>query len=240
MANSLVVLGMVIVEPGVRGTTRSTAYIGSSSIGLWCVSLLEWNSPVSSMKSSIQGSFRFTEWLNKFRVGSTCISLLSRPRPDAITKSLTSSLDGSLTVSLYALLFCDVISKFEKTIFLHGFGVEVLQLPRHVFNWKTAKYEKIWYDEDIYGLRSVKTEFQDIAFMTCILLKAFSCETHVSEKDEMNGISHAYQNLKGFYKGVLNLGPDYIRDVKTEEWLTRGHISVLEMESEEKLKKSLT
>ncbi|GJV33372.1 hypothetical protein Tco_1393772 [Tanacetum coccineum] len=47
----------------------------------------------------------------------------------------------------------------------------------------------------------------------------------VSEEDEMNGISYAYQKLKGFYKGVLNLGPDYIRDEKTEEWLTRGHIS---------------
>ncbi|GKF17520.1 hypothetical protein Tco_0062438 [Tanacetum coccineum] len=32
----------------------------------------------------------------------------------------------------------------------------------------------------------------------------------VSEKDKNNGISHAYQKLKGFYKGVLNLGPDYI------------------------------
>ncbi|GJX08722.1 hypothetical protein Tco_0196654 [Tanacetum coccineum] len=53
---------------------------------------------------------------------------------------------------------------------------------------------------------------------------------NVSEKDEMNGISHAYQKLKGFYKGVLNLGPDYIQDAKTEEWLTRGHISVHEME----------
>ncbi|GJZ68673.1 hypothetical protein Tco_0631913 [Tanacetum coccineum] len=52
----------------------------------------------------------------------------------------------------------------------------------------------------------------------------------VSKKDEMNGISHAYQKLKGFYKGVLNLGPDYIRNAKTEEWLTRGHISVHEME----------
>ncbi|GKD41490.1 hypothetical protein Tco_1558435 [Tanacetum coccineum] len=39
----------------------------------------------------------------------------------------------------------------------------------------------------------------------------------VSEKDEMNGISHAYQKLKGFYKGVLNLGPDYIRNAKMEE-----------------------
>ncbi|GJX27339.1 hypothetical protein Tco_0233635 [Tanacetum coccineum] len=52
----------------------------------------------------------------------------------------------------------------------------------------------------------------------------------VSKKDEENGISHSYQKLKGFYKGVLNLGPDYIRDAKTEEWLTRGHISVHEME----------
>ncbi|GJR04927.1 hypothetical protein Tco_0527911 [Tanacetum coccineum] len=39
----------------------------------------------------------------------------------------------------------------------------------------------------------------------------------VSEEDKMNEISHAYQKLKGFYKGVLNLGPDYIRDEKTEE-----------------------
>ncbi|GKB48427.1 hypothetical protein Tco_0899180 [Tanacetum coccineum] len=52
----------------------------------------------------------------------------------------------------------------------------------------------------------------------------------VSEKDVKNGISHAYQKLKGFYKGVLNLGPNYIQNVKTEEWLTRGHISVHEMQ----------
>ncbi|GKD52617.1 putative reverse transcriptase domain-containing protein, partial [Tanacetum coccineum] len=52
----------------------------------------------------------------------------------------------------------------------------------------------------------------------------------VSEKDKKNGISHSYQKLKGFYKGVLNLGPDYIRNEKTKEWLTCGHISVHEME----------
>ncbi|GJS75689.1 homeodomain-like protein [Tanacetum coccineum] len=51
----------------------------------------------------------------------------------------------------------------------------------------------------------------------------------VNEKDVMHGVSHAYQKLKGFYKGVLNLGPDYIRNAKTEEWLTRGHISVHEV-----------
>ncbi|GJT88203.1 hypothetical protein Tco_1069920 [Tanacetum coccineum] len=52
----------------------------------------------------------------------------------------------------------------------------------------------------------------------------------VSEEDKMNGISHPYQKLKGFYKGVLNLGPDYIQDAKMEEWLKRGHVSVHEME----------
>ncbi|GJV10619.1 hypothetical protein Tco_1352160 [Tanacetum coccineum] len=51
-----------------------------------------------------------------------------------------------------------------------------------------------------------------------------------SEDDKMNGISHLYQKLKVFYKGVLNLGPDFIRDPSMEEWLTRGHVSVHEME----------
>ncbi|GJR00081.1 hypothetical protein Tco_0523065 [Tanacetum coccineum] len=52
----------------------------------------------------------------------------------------------------------------------------------------------------------------------------------VSKEYKMNRISHPYQKIKGFYKGVLNLGPDYIRDARTEEWLTRGHINVHEME----------
>ncbi|GKC65100.1 hypothetical protein Tco_1097698 [Tanacetum coccineum] len=51
----------------------------------------------------------------------------------------------------------------------------------------------------------------------------------VSARDKFEGISHPYQKLKGFYKGVLNLGPEYIRDAKTVEWLTRGHVSVHEM-----------
>ncbi|GJY91890.1 reverse transcriptase domain-containing protein [Tanacetum coccineum] len=52
----------------------------------------------------------------------------------------------------------------------------------------------------------------------------------VSKEGMMNGISHSYQKIKSFYKGVLNLGPKYVRDVKIEEWLTRGHISVHETE----------
>ncbi|GJR80233.1 retrovirus-related pol polyprotein from transposon TNT 1-94 [Tanacetum coccineum] len=51
----------------------------------------------------------------------------------------------------------------------------------------------------------------------------------VNMHDKLNGISHPYQKLKSFYKGVLNLGPEYVRDENMEEWLTRGHISVHEM-----------
>ncbi|GJT11904.1 hypothetical protein Tco_0858946 [Tanacetum coccineum] len=52
----------------------------------------------------------------------------------------------------------------------------------------------------------------------------------VGEQDKMNGMSHSYQKLKGFFKGVLNLGPEFIRDTKVEEWLTRGHTSMHEMQ----------
>ncbi|GKE33662.1 hypothetical protein Tco_1452984, partial [Tanacetum coccineum] len=33
-----------------------------------------------------------------------------------------------------------------------------------VYNWETATYGKIWYDEDIHDLRSVETEFPAIVF----------------------------------------------------------------------------
>nr|GEZ87491.1 hypothetical protein [Tanacetum cinerariifolium] len=52
----------------------------------------------------------------------------------------------------------------------------------------------------------------------------------MSEEDKMNGILHSYKKLKSFYKGVLNLGPKYVRDAKMKEWFTRRHISVHEME----------
>ncbi|GJX24132.1 gag-pol polyprotein [Tanacetum coccineum] len=52
----------------------------------------------------------------------------------------------------------------------------------------------------------------------------------VSARDKLNEILHPYQKLKSFYKGVLNLGPEYIRDAKIEELLTRGHVSIHEME----------
>ncbi|GJU32690.1 hypothetical protein Tco_1176279 [Tanacetum coccineum] len=46
-----------------------------------------------------------------------------------------------------------------------------------VFNWETAKYGKIWYDEYIYDLRSVETEFPAIVFNDNLT----SNETHFCE-----------------------------------------------------------
>ncbi|GJV16646.1 hypothetical protein Tco_1361969 [Tanacetum coccineum] len=43
----------------------------------------------------------------------------------------------------------------------------------------------------------------------------------VSEEDKMNGISHSYKKLKRLYKGILNLGHDFIGVPSMEEWLTR-------------------
>ncbi|GJX00359.1 mitochondrial proton/calcium exchanger protein-like protein isoform X1 [Tanacetum coccineum] len=59
----------------------------------------------------------------------------------------------------------------------------------------------------------------------------------VSEEDMMNGISHSYQKLKSFYKGVLNLGPEYVRDAKDlaekkltmlVKYLQSGNLELLE------------
>nr|GFC49687.1 hypothetical protein [Tanacetum cinerariifolium] len=33
-----------------------------------------------------------------------------------------------------------------------------------VYNWETATYGKVWYDEDVHDLRSVETEFPAIVF----------------------------------------------------------------------------
>ncbi|GJZ95831.1 gag-pol polyprotein [Tanacetum coccineum] len=52
----------------------------------------------------------------------------------------------------------------------------------------------------------------------------------VSTRDILEGNLHSYQKLKVFFKGVLNLGPEYIKHGKMVEWLTCGHVSIHEMD----------
>ncbi|GJR94070.1 reverse transcriptase domain-containing protein [Tanacetum coccineum] len=61
------------------------------------------------------------------------------------------------------------------------------------------------------------------------MISIYNGNDSVRARDQLNGISHPYQKIKSFYKGVLNLGPEYIRDAKIKEWLTRGHVSMHEM-----------
>ncbi|GKD22748.1 hypothetical protein Tco_1224451 [Tanacetum coccineum] len=54
-----------------------------------------------------------------------------------------------------------------------------------VFNWKTAKYGKIWYDEDVHDLRSVETEFPAIVYNDAFISEVtLSCEPTVSRLND--------------------------------------------------------
>ncbi|GKC36517.1 retrovirus-related pol polyprotein from transposon TNT 1-94 [Tanacetum coccineum] len=82
-------------------------------------------------------------------------------------------------------------------------------------------------DNVTYQMTRSHPRFKHLSNAQCNKIKPL---LKVSLHDKLNGISHPYQKLKSFYKGVLKLGPEYVRDVKMEEWLTRRHISVHEME----------
>ncbi|GJS52834.1 mitochondrial proton/calcium exchanger protein-like protein isoform X1 [Tanacetum coccineum] len=71
--------------------------------------------------------------------------------------------------------------------------------------------------------------YRDEGMGDVIVGEPFLREVRIKAR-RFDGISHAYQKLKGFYKGVLNLRSDFIRDPSMEEYLTREHISVHEME----------
>ncbi|GJY70246.1 hypothetical protein Tco_0473949 [Tanacetum coccineum] len=62
-------------------------------------------------------------------------------------------------------------------------GLEEEKARRYgkVYNWETATYGKIWYDDDIHDLRSIETEFPAIVFNDELTSeKARSCEPTVS------------------------------------------------------------
>nr|GEX70033.1 hypothetical protein [Tanacetum cinerariifolium] len=61
---------------------------------------------------------------------------------------------------------------------------EKAQKRGKVFNWKTTKYDKIWYDEDVHNLRSVETEFPAIVFNDNLTSnETLSCEPTIDEFD---------------------------------------------------------
>ncbi|GJS90103.1 hypothetical protein Tco_0772739 [Tanacetum coccineum] len=85
---------------------------------------------------------------------------------------------------------------------------------------------------DEYPILENMDAYRDEGMGDVIVGKPFCREicVKVSARDKLNGISHPYQKLKSFYKGVLNLGTENIRDAKIEELLKRVHVSIHEME----------
>ncbi|GJX03198.1 hypothetical protein Tco_0189114 [Tanacetum coccineum] len=75
-------------------------------------------------------------------------------------------------------------------------------------------------DNVIYQMAHSHSRFKHLTNKQCNKIRPI---LKVSARDMLNGILYPYQKLKSFYKGVLDLGPEYIRDVKVEEWLTREH-----------------
>ncbi|GKC67366.1 hypothetical protein Tco_1099964, partial [Tanacetum coccineum] len=54
-----------------------------------------------------------------------------------------------------------------------------------VYNWETATYGKIWYDEDVHDLRSVETKFPAIVFNDSLTsTETPSCEPTVSSLND--------------------------------------------------------
>ncbi|GJV75524.1 hypothetical protein Tco_1507108 [Tanacetum coccineum] len=112
----------------------------------------------------------------------------------------------------------------------HGNGMECAKAKRMLSKlWKAwilmlmKEWEEVVIGKPFCEVSCVEAKGLMESLLSTVMMK-------VSEEDKMNGISHSYQKLKRFYKGVLNLGPNFIRDPSMEEWLTRGHVSVHEME----------
>ncbi|GJS02126.1 hypothetical protein Tco_0318634 [Tanacetum coccineum] len=82
-------------------------------------------------------------------------------------------------------------------------------------------------DSVTYQMALSHPRFKHLTNAQCNKMRPF---LKVSAYDELKDILHPYQKLKGFYKEVLNLGSGYIKNEKVKEWLTRGHVSIHEME----------
>ncbi|GJW27367.1 hypothetical protein Tco_0041178 [Tanacetum coccineum] len=74
-----------------------------------------------------------------------------------------------------------------------------------VFNWETAKYGRIWYDEDVHDLRYVETEFPAIAFNDQI-----SSEKHFLVNPRYEEIQYTDADIVDFETRLARI---YMREV---------------------------
>ncbi|GKC60934.1 hypothetical protein Tco_1088532 [Tanacetum coccineum] len=106
-----------------------------------------------------------------------------------------------------------------------------------VFNWETAKYGKIWYDEDIHDLISIETEFPAITFNDQISSeKTLSCEPipTVSYFDDLDFFKD-FENE--FLAIVYNDAQTSKSDLLTEPILSPQHIDKFDLNDETSVSK---
>ncbi|GJS18422.1 hypothetical protein Tco_0412894 [Tanacetum coccineum] len=108
-----------------------------------------------------------------------------------------------------------------------------------VFNYETAKYGKIWYDEDIHDLRSIETEFPAIAFNDEVSSeKTLSCEPTVSSLNDEIDFRVSFDDLDDEdYKNefpaiVYNDAQTSKADLLTEPILNPQHIDEFDLNDE--------
>ncbi|GJS52532.1 hypothetical protein Tco_0625894 [Tanacetum coccineum] len=68
---------------------------------------------------------------------------------------------SGVSTTTNTLIMDDLNITMEEYIWLEK---EKARRRGKVYNWETATYGKIWYDEDVHDLRSVETEFPAIVF----------------------------------------------------------------------------
>ncbi|GJR62183.1 hypothetical protein Tco_1504345 [Tanacetum coccineum] len=119
-----------------------------------------------------------------------------------------------------------------------------------VFNWKTAMYDRIWYDEDVHDLRSIENEFPAIAFNDSLKSgETLSCEPTVSSlndeidfrisfddsDDEHYTIFKRFENE--FPAIVYNDAQTSKSDLLTESILSPQHINEFDLNDKTSLSK---
>ncbi|GJR81917.1 hypothetical protein Tco_0152702 [Tanacetum coccineum] len=82
-----------------------------------------------------------------------------------------------------------------------------------VYNWETATYGKIWYDDDVHDLRSVEIEFPAIVFDDAFTSKV-SPQERRNDNDKVNMPSFPSPEPEVFYH---RLGMDLLTFTKSNK-----------------------
>ncbi|GKA44499.1 hypothetical protein Tco_0737223 [Tanacetum coccineum] len=101
-----------------------------------------------------------------------------------------------------------------------------------VYNWETAKYGKIWYDEDIHDLRFVETKFPAISFNNEVSSKTLSHEPTVSSLNDESDFRVSFDDSDDedytviFDKNSFSYKKNSTNDLKTDSENDNGKVNI--------------